>query len=221
MRSQRVGGCQHSPPPTTTANSLVCDIPVSWPEGTREPDSHEEVYAYKTTLSGETYWELNRQRPGAVLATKNHQEGLTDPQNDSDGKIFERPGSPRCPFRIVERYLSHLNPNCSNLFQWPRTSSKKIQSRRRQHLVLRFAAGTQLARANDAQDDNTAWSRSLFNQPLSASQNYHCLEFFFCGGSTYHSSHWPQKCGEHHSILRPTNVPTVPWDVVHARQLCR
>ena len=80
----------------------------------------------RQTPSGEKYWELNRQRPGAVLATKKHQEGLTDPQNESDGKIFERPGSLRCPFRIVDKYLSHLHPNCSNLFQRPRTSSKKF-----------------------------------------------------------------------------------------------
>ena len=80
----------------------------------------------RQTPSGEKYWELNRQRLGAVLATKNHQEGLTDHQNESDGKILERPGSLRCPFRIVDKYLSHLNPNCSNLFQRPRTSSKKF-----------------------------------------------------------------------------------------------
>ena len=80
----------------------------------------------RQTPSGEKYWVLNRQRPGAVLATKNHQEGLTNPQNESDGKIFERPGLLRCPFRIVDKYLSHLNPNCSNLFQRPRTSSKKF-----------------------------------------------------------------------------------------------
>ena len=80
----------------------------------------------RQTSSGEKYWELNRQRPGAVLATKNHQEDFTDPQNESDGKIVERPGSLRCPFRIVDKYPSHLNPNCSNLFQRPRTSSKKF-----------------------------------------------------------------------------------------------
>ena len=113
-----------------------------------------------------------------------------------------------------ESKLQQLIPTATN-------KQQKIQSRRRQHLVLRFAAGAQFARANDTQDDNTSWSRSLFNQPLSASHNYHCIEFFFCGGSTYYSSHWPQKCGEHQAILRPANVPTVPWDVAHARQLCR
>ena len=98
----------------------------------------------------------------------------------------------------LESKLQQLIPTATN-------KQQEIQSRRRQPLVLRFAAGAQLARANDTQDDNTSWSRSLFNQTLSACHNYHCIEFFFCGGSTYCSSHWPQNCGEHKPYCdRPT-----------------
>ena len=158
---------------------MVCDIPVPWPEGTREPDSHEEVYAYKTT---DAKWReiLGAQQIASRCSfghKKTHQEGLTDPQNESDGKIFERPGSLRSPFRIVDKISESPESKLQQLIPTATNKRQEIQSRRRQHLVLRFAAGAQLARANDTQDDNTSWSRSLFNQPLSASHDYHCIEF--------------------------------------------
>ena len=39
---------------------------------------------------------------------KKHQAGLDDKEDESNGKIFERPGSKRCPVRLIEKYLSHL-----------------------------------------------------------------------------------------------------------------
>ena len=73
--------------------------------------------------NGEKYLEINKER-GAVLATKNHQGGLDDKEDESNGKIFERPGSKRCPVKLIEKYLSHLSPKCSSLFQKPRSSCK-------------------------------------------------------------------------------------------------
>ena len=73
--------------------------------------------------NGEKYLEINKEH-GAVLATKNHQGGLDDKEDESNGKIFERPGSKRCPVKLTEKYLSHLSPKCSSLFQKPRSPCK-------------------------------------------------------------------------------------------------
>ena len=64
--------------------------------------------------------------PGAVLATKNHQGGLNDEEDESDGKMFEVPGSQRCSVQTVENYISHLNPEMEFLFQRPRVVSSKF-----------------------------------------------------------------------------------------------
>ena len=52
-----------------------------------------------------------------MLSTKNHQGGLRDKADESDGKMFEVKGSSRCPFQSVENYLRHLHPELSCLFQ--------------------------------------------------------------------------------------------------------
>ena len=57
-----------------------------------------------------------------MFAAKNHQGGLEDKEDESRGKMLERPGSERCPVRLIEKYLSHLNPECSGLFQNPRSA---------------------------------------------------------------------------------------------------
>jgi len=44
----------------------------------------------RETPSGEMYLEMSTER-GAVLATKNHQGGLDDKEDESNGKMFERP----------------------------------------------------------------------------------------------------------------------------------
>lgn len=74
----------------------------------------------RTTPQGQEYFELNRQFPGAVAATKNHQGGLNDDEDESDAKIFSVPESPRCPVKTLKNYLSHLNPKQEALFQRPR-----------------------------------------------------------------------------------------------------
>ena len=77
----------------------------------------------KRTPAGEEYYEVSNER-GAVLATKNHQGGLDDQDDESNGKIFERPGFKRCPVKLISKYLRHLNPESSNLFQRPRSPCK-------------------------------------------------------------------------------------------------
>ena len=83
------------------------------------------MLAARETPSGEKYYEMCRELPGAVLATKNHQGGLSDGEDSSDGKIFEKPGSERCPYKIIQNYLSHLNDGCSSLFQKARSIDSK------------------------------------------------------------------------------------------------
>ena len=84
------------------------------------------ILALRRTPLGKLYYELQRQIPGAVLATKNHQGGLNDEEDESDGKMFEVPDSPRCPVQTVENYISHLNPEMEFLFQRPRVVSSKF-----------------------------------------------------------------------------------------------
>ena len=78
------------------------------------------MLALRMTPQGEEYFKLNRQFPGAVPATKNHQGGLSDAEDESDAKIFSAPDHPRCPVKTIKNYLSHLNPKLDVLFQRPR-----------------------------------------------------------------------------------------------------
>lgn len=79
----------------------------------------------KNTLLRQTpnrieYFELNRQCPGSLPSTKNHQDGLADPEEESDAKIFAVPESARCSVKTIKNYLAHLNPKLDALFQKPR-----------------------------------------------------------------------------------------------------
>ena len=78
------------------------------------------------TPQGVEYYELNRSQPGSLPATKNHQGGLADTEDESDAKIFSVPGSERCPVKTLKNYLSHLNPTSDALFQRPRDARSSI-----------------------------------------------------------------------------------------------
>ena len=67
------------------------------------------MLALRKTPAGEEYYEVSNER-GAVLATKNHQGGLDDQDDECRGKMFERPGSKRCPVEHISSYFRHLNP---------------------------------------------------------------------------------------------------------------
>ena len=81
----------------------------------------------RSTPQGRKYYELRN-----VLGSKNHQGGLNDNNDESDGKMFEVPHSPRCPVKTVQNYLSHLNPELECLFQRPKEVSSKFQTHKDQ-----------------------------------------------------------------------------------------
>ena len=78
------------------------------------------MLSLRVTPQGVEYFELDRRFPGSLLATKNHQGGLADAEDESDAKIFSVPDSPRCPVKTIKTYLAHLNPKLDVLFQRPR-----------------------------------------------------------------------------------------------------
>lgn len=85
----------------------------------------KNMLVLRQSANGESFLEISRER-GAVLATKNHQGGLDDKDDESNGKIFEISGSKRCPVKVITEYLSHLSPQSSNLFQKPRNPCKSF-----------------------------------------------------------------------------------------------
>ena len=78
------------------------------------------MLALRATPQGEEYFELNRQFPGSLPATKNHQGGLFDAEDESDAKIFSVPESAKYPVKTINNYLFHFNPKLDCLFQRPR-----------------------------------------------------------------------------------------------------
>ena len=78
--------------------------------GRRGRENQREVKSGMLTLrqtpNGIEYFELNRQCPGSLPSTKNHQGGLADPEDESDAKIFAVPESVRCPGKTVKSYLA-------------------------------------------------------------------------------------------------------------------
>ena len=82
----------------------------------------------RKTPQGQEHYQLNREMPGVLPADKNHPGGLTDPKDESDGKLFAVGGSPRCPVQTVKAYLSHLNPVLDMLFQKPRYHCSSFNS---------------------------------------------------------------------------------------------
>ena len=51
-------------------------------------DMKPAMLALKDTPQGEEYFELNREFPGSLPATKNHQGALSDAEDESDAKKF-------------------------------------------------------------------------------------------------------------------------------------
>ena len=84
-----------------------------------------DMLVLRSTSQGRRYYEFR-----SHFASKNHQGGLTDNPDESDGKLFEVPNSKRCPVKTLESFLKHLNPNLQALFQRPREVSTKCQPQR-------------------------------------------------------------------------------------------
>ena len=89
-------------------------------------DMKPAMLALRATPQGEEYFELNREFPGSLPATKNHQGGLSDAKDESDAKIFALPESAKCPVKTIKNYLSHLNPKLDCLFQRPREKARSF-----------------------------------------------------------------------------------------------
>ena len=74
----------------------------------------------RTTPIGRRYYEIDRSVSGTLPSTKNHQGCLKDKKEESHAKIFECPGSPRCPVETVKNYLFQLNSEANFFFHKPR-----------------------------------------------------------------------------------------------------
>ena len=64
----------------------------------------ESMLRLVVTASGEEYFELNKEEPGAVLSTKNHTGGLDGSEDHADGKIFQA----MVPKRVLFRPSNHI-----------------------------------------------------------------------------------------------------------------
>ena len=82
------------------------------------------MLSLRATPQGEEYFELNREFPGSLPATKNHQGGLSNAEDESDAEIFALPESAKCLVKTIKNYLSHLNPMLDCLF--PREKARSF-----------------------------------------------------------------------------------------------
>ena len=73
---------------------MVFYNPLLWSKRKEKPAqlTKSSLKLSKTPNSGLEYFELNRETPGGVFSTKNHQGGLDGTTNLSDGKMFEGKG---------------------------------------------------------------------------------------------------------------------------------
>ena len=85
------------------------------------------MLSLQSTPQGRQYFELRN-----LLGSKNHQGGLHDSNDESDGNLFAVPNPPRCRVKTVQNYLNNLNPELEILFQRPREASSKFQARKDQ-----------------------------------------------------------------------------------------
>ena len=77
------------------------------------------MLALRATSQGEEYLKLNGEFPGSLPATKTHEGGLSDTEDELDAKISEVPESTGCLVKTIKNYLSHLNPKLDCVFQRP------------------------------------------------------------------------------------------------------
>ena len=89
----------------------------------------KEMFILRKTPQGRRYYEMTR---NFLMSTKNHQGGLQDSTDESDGKMFEVPQSNRCPVKTLESFINHLNPKVECLFQRPRYVCASFQPEKEQ-----------------------------------------------------------------------------------------
>lgn len=92
-------------------------------ENQRKMTKH--MLALRTTLSGRRFFEINRGVTGTLMANSITHQGVVKSVEEewSSAKMFECPGSPRCPVETVKNYLLHLHPGAEFFFQKPRALS--------------------------------------------------------------------------------------------------
>ena len=59
----------------------------------------------RKTPQGVEYFELNRSKPGSLPATKIHQGGLGNAEDESNAKILSVSKSERCPVKPTKHYM--------------------------------------------------------------------------------------------------------------------
>ncbi|XP_078371764.1 uncharacterized protein LOC144655391 isoform X2 [Oculina patagonica] len=115
-------GPANSKSPTQLQNTVWFYISLYFGKRGRENQRKmtKQMLVLRATPDGRQFYEINRSVAGALPSTKNHQGGITDEEDKSNGKMFECPGSARCPVQTVKNYILHLNPEAEFFFQKPR-----------------------------------------------------------------------------------------------------
>ncbi|CAB4028194.1 uncharacterized protein LOC110056874 [Paramuricea clavata] len=133
-KSGKIAGVVHKKPSSKEQIQLLLRAGELAPTNSEDPAQlFRTVWFYLSLFFGKRGRENQRQlKPnililrstpdvaGSVLATKYHQGGVDDPEDESDGKIFSIPGSSSCSVEAIKKDLKHLNPACDSLFQRPK-----------------------------------------------------------------------------------------------------
>ena len=93
--------------PTQLQNTVWFFISLYFGKRGRENQRNmtKQMIVLRTTPNGRQYYEINRGVVGALPSTQNHQGGIRDEEDESNGKMFECPGSAECPIQTVKDYL--------------------------------------------------------------------------------------------------------------------
>ena len=128
------------------------------------------MLALRETPLDVEYFQLNRQFPGALPATKNHQGGLTYAEDESDAKIFYVPDWPQCPVNAQSRTTWPSESRCRRSFSKTKGSGQlKVQPRARPSLVLQRTYWSKHARQHVENDEQTSRHRAASHKSVSQS----------------------------------------------------
>ena len=85
--------------PTQLQNTVWFYISLYFGKRGRENQRNmtKQMIVLRTTPNGRQYYAIIRGVAGALPSTKNHQRGIRDEEDEFNGKMFECPGSARCP----------------------------------------------------------------------------------------------------------------------------
>ena len=164
----------------------------------------KNLLVLRQDANGEKYFEINREWGAGVLTSKNHQGGLADSEDYCDGKLFARPGSSGCPEETIQSYWSHLNPECSCLFQKARNQCKKLDPA--VNTVWYAACPVGHNTLENLFRDMT--SRAGID-PLMTNHIYRCVISCKRGEMSHKSNNWAPKWNKHPKVLRQANFQAV------------